>query len=101
MRRALKLCVAATVVALMWAPAQAHAEGYVNPWIAANASAGLSNANIDFDNGKTGFGINAGGMGGGIFGAEVNFGYTPNFFASETDFGKNHVLDLMGNVIVG
>jgi len=101
MRRALKLSLAAAVAALIWAPAQARAEGYVNPWIAANASAGLSNGNVDFDNGKTGFGINAGGMGGGIFGAELDFGYTPSFFGSEADFGKNHVLDLMGNVIVG
>ena len=101
MRGALKAFVAATAIAFVCAPAQARADGYVSPWVAANASAGLSNGNVDFDNGKSGFGVNAGGMGGGIFGAEVGFGYTPSFFGSETDFGKNHVLDLMGNVIVG
>jgi opacity protein-like surface antigen len=53
------------------------------------------------ENGRGGFGVNAGGMGAGIIGAEAAFGFNPSFFGSDNDFGTNTVLDLMGNVIVG
>ncbi len=36
MRRALKVFVAMATAALIWAPAQARADGYVSPWVAAN-----------------------------------------------------------------
>ncbi len=101
MRRALRAFVVLATVALIWAPAQARADGYVSPWVAANAGAGFSNGNINFDNGRAGFGVNAGAMGGGIFGGEVDFGYSPSFFGTTNDFGTNSVIDLMGNVIVG
>ena len=55
----------------------------------------------DVDNGRGGFGVNAGGMGAGIIGGEVGFGFNPSFFGSKSDFGSNNVIDLMGNVIVG
>ena len=55
---------------------QAHAEGYVSPWagIAFGSSA---------DNSRGTFGVNAGGMGAGIIGGEVDFGYSPSFFGYE------------------
>ena len=40
-------------------------------------------------------------MGGGIFGAEFNFGYSPSFFGTNNDFGNNSVIDVMGNLIIG
>jgi opacity protein-like surface antigen len=40
-------------------------------------------------------------MGHGIFGAEVDFGYSPSFFGTTSDFGNNSVINLMGNLIVG
>ncbi len=54
-----------------------------------------------FDNGRAGFGVTAGAMGGGIIGGEVDFGYSPSFFGTSSDFGNNSVINLMGNVIVG
>jgi hypothetical protein len=87
-------------MALIWAPAQARADGYVSPWVAANSGVGFESGNV-FDNGRAGFGVTAGAMGAGIFGGEVDFGYSPSFFGTTSDFGTNSVIDLMGNVIVG
>jgi opacity protein-like surface antigen len=83
-------------MALVLAPMQARADGFVSPWIGTSFGAG---SNID--NGRTTFGVSAGAMGAGIIGGEVDFGYNPSFFGTENDFGHNTVLDLMGNVIVG
>ncbi len=96
MRRSLKVFVAMATAALIWAPAQARADGYVSPWVAANSGAGFESGNV-FDNGRAGFGVTAGAMGGGIFGAEVDFGYSPSFFGTSSDFGSNSVIDVMGN----
>ena len=100
MRRSLKVFVAMATAALIWAPAQARADGYVSPWVAANSGAGFESGNV-FDNGRAGFGVTAGAMGSGIIGAEVDFGYSPSFFGTSSDFGNNSVINLMGNVIVG
>jgi hypothetical protein len=100
MRRAMKGFVAMATAALIWAPAQARADGYVSPWVAANSGAGFESGNV-FDNGRAGFGVSAGAMGGGIFGAEVDFGYSPSFFGTSSDFGNNSVINVMGNLIVG
>jgi opacity protein-like surface antigen len=93
MKRVVKFCVLAAVLAV-GVPASARAEGYVSPW------AGVQFGS-DVANGRGGFGVNAGGMGAGIIGGEVSFGFSPSFFGSQNDFGNNTVLDLMGNVIVG
>lgn len=94
MRRALKALILIAAVACVAAPVPARAEGYVSPWagIAFGSSA---------DNSQGTFGVDAGGMGAGIIGGEVDFGYSPSFFGTKSDFGNNTVLDLMGNVIVG
>jgi hypothetical protein len=40
-------------------------------------------------------------MGAGVIGGELDFGYAPNFFGSQGEFGSNYVMDVMGNLIVG
>jgi opacity protein-like surface antigen len=40
-------------------------------------------------------------MGAGILGFDVDFGYTPNFFGDDPDFGDSNVTTLMFNGIVG
>jgi hypothetical protein len=97
MRCVLKFLSLTAVVAMTSAPALAHAEGYVSPWVAANAGTRFG----DFDNGRAGFGVNAGGMGNGVIGGELDFGFSPSFFGTKSDFGSNSVIDFMGNVIVG
>jgi hypothetical protein len=97
MRRALKVFTLTAAIAVVCAPALAHAEGYVSPWVAANGGTRFG----DFDNGRAGFGVNAGGMGDGIIGGELDFGFSPNYFGTKDAFGTNNVIDFMGNVIVG
>ena len=95
MRRAIKTLVALAAMALIYAPVDARAEGYVSPW------AGVNFAGGGIDNGRGAFGVQAGGMGAGIIGGELDFGYSPSFFGTNNYFGHNTVINLMPNLIVG
>ncbi len=81
MRRVLKVLILTAALAVTLAPALAHAEGYVSPWVAANAGTRFG----DFDNGRAGFGVDAGGMGKGVIGGELDFGFSPSFFGTKND----------------
>lgn len=94
MKRVIKSLVLASAAAVVLAPMQARADGFITPWV---GSAFGSN----IDNGQTTFGVSGGGMGGGIIGGEVDFGWSPSFFGTQSDFGNNTVMNLMGNVIIG
>lgn len=94
MRRAFKSLMLIAAMAIVWAPVQARADGYVSPW-------GGVNFGSNIDNGRSAVGVNAGFMGGGIFGFEAAFGYSPSFFGTVNDFGHNTVIDLIGNVVIG
>src|SRR5437773_1413242 len=94
MGRTIKVVMLAATVALVCAPTQARADGYVSPFIGVNAE-------NNSGNGRANFGVNAGGMGAGIIGGELDFGYAPSFFGNSGTYGSNYVMDLMGNVIVG
>lgn len=94
MRRAFKIVLLLATIGVVWAPAQARAEGYFSPFI------GVNFANNSGD-GRSNFGANAGWMGAGIIGAEIDFGYAPSFFGNQGQFGSNSVTDVMGNLIVG
>ena len=91
MRGAIKGLLVAGVMALLWAPASARAEGYVSPF------AGVTFGNSQLEK-KFNWGVNAGYMGAGVIGGEVDFGWQPNAFGEIVD---NHVMDLMGNLIIG
>ena len=94
MRRVMNALIVTTTIAFVGAPALARAEGYVSPWVSANAGS-------KFDSSRAGFGVNAGGMGKGIIGGELDFGWSPSFFGTKNDFGNNTVMDLMGDLIIG
>lgn len=91
MRRVIKTLLMTAVVAVLWAPAQARAEGYVSPF------AGVVFGNDSIDS-KPAWGVNAGWMGAGIIGGEIDFGWAPDVF---TDAVDNHLMDFMGNIIIG
>lgn len=94
MKRVIKSFILASAVAMVLAPMQAYADGFFIPWV---GSAFGSN----IQNGQTTLGVSAGGMGAGIIGGEMDFGWSPSFFGTKSDFGNNTVMSLMGNVIVG
>ena len=95
MNQVIKSLVLSAAVAVVLAPMQARADGFVTPWI------GSAFGGSDIQNGRGTFGVSAGGMGAGIVGGEVDFGWNPSFFGTQNQFGNNSVLNLMGNVIVG
>ena len=94
MKQVIKSLVLSAAVAVVLAPMQARADGFVAPWIGTAFGSNI-------DNGRGTFGVSAGGMGAGIIGGEVDFGWNPSFFGTQNEFGNNSVLNLMGNVIVG
>jgi opacity protein-like surface antigen len=102
MRRAIQVSILAAAVALVSAPAQVFAEGYVSPWVGVNfGNEPAVDLDEELDGGRAAFGVSGGWMGAGIIGGEVDFGYSPSFFGTETDFGNNTLLTVMGNLIIG
>lgn len=94
MPRAKKVLLFALILGIVGPTARAHADGFVSPWVGANFA-------HDPGDGRAAFGVTAGGMGAGIFGGEVDLGYSPRYFGTENYFGHNNVLNFMGNLIVG
>jgi opacity protein-like surface antigen len=94
MRRGIKLLIVGGTAALLLAPTQARADGFVTPWV----GSAFGNS---YHNGQTTFGVSAGAMGAGIVGGEFDFGYSPSFFGDQSDFGRNTVINAMGNLILG
>ena len=76
-------------------PAQARADWLFTPYVGANVGGDTEKNTVNFG-GSLGF------MGAGVFGFEIDFGYSPNFFDNDevTSIGGN-VTSLMGNVIIG
>jgi opacity protein-like surface antigen len=94
--------VLTAAVACVCAPAQARADGYVSPWagvnFAYNNEVDATRACSTTCGNNWSWGVDAGWMGKGIIGGEVDFGWSPNVYGDIVD---NRVWDLMGNVIVG
>ena len=94
MRRATTILLLSGVIGLVLAPTQARADGFVAPWVGTQFGSNIKN-------GRPSFGADAGWMGAGIIGGEVDFGYSPSAFGTVNDFGHNTVVNVMANVIVG
>jgi opacity protein-like surface antigen len=99
--RILKPILIFSAVAILLTPAPARADGWIIPFagvnFAGNSGEALSNA---IDAKRAHWGVSLGGMAGGIFGMETDFGYSPDFYGSN-DLGGSNVLTLMGNFLVG
>jgi len=94
MRGVIKVVLFCATIELVCAPTPARADGWISPFIGTN----FGNNSGD---GRANFGVNAGAMGAGIIGGELDFGYAPSFFGNAGTFGSNYVMDVMGNLIVG
>ena len=102
MKRRLSMTIAALALAI--APSAAWADGYFVPFIGANFGGNVGkplSETVDERNRMTwGFGV--GGMAGGIFGAEFDFGYTHNFYASDgTVVTKSNLITAMPALVIG
>jgi len=94
MKRGIKSLIIASAAAVVLAPMQARADGFVTPWVGSAFGSNIKS-------GQAAIGVSAGGMGAGIIGGEADFGWSPSFFGTKSDFGNNTVMNLMGNVIIG
>jgi opacity protein-like surface antigen len=99
----LKLAIFALVIgAAFAAPAQARADWLFTPYIGANLGRGGDALDFETDNATVNFGGSLGFMGAGVFGFEVDFGYSPNFYENdEVSTLDGNVTSLMGNLIIG
>lgn len=91
MRRTIKILFLMAALIAVWAPGPAFADAIFSPW------AGVILGNEPAE-GRRALGWTAGGMRGGVFGGEFDFGFSPDFFDEAVD---NSALTLMGNLIVG
>jgi opacity protein-like surface antigen len=109
-----KIVFAASLITLVTAamPTRASADWLFTPFIGATfgGDAEVGGSGDDFKNKferRLSYGATLGWMGGGIFGFEADFGYSPNFFRADDDsdnfnfVGDGNVTTLMGNVVIG
>lgn len=107
------LSAAVVTAACVAAPRPASADWTITPFVGWNTggSADVSGANSStvastFDH-KVDYGVSVTGMGAGIIGGEIDFGYSPNFFANTSGSNSvqfassSNVTTLTGNLIVG
>ena len=80
-------------VALLSAPAAAHADGFLSPFIGVNFGGNTSDKSTVYG-GALGF------MG-QKSGFEIDFGYTSEFFSDDTFDVDGKLVTVMGNVILG
>lgn len=95
------LALAAALV--MAQPSTASADWMFTPFVGLGTGSSIkdiSGRELDSQT-KATFGAGLTWMGAGILGFDVDFGYTPNFFGDDPDFGDSNVTTLMVNAIVG
>ena len=95
----LKKCVMAAALALVLAPASAHADWLFTPNIGAGFGGNASGRE------HLTYGASIGWMGAGVLGWEADFAFTPEFFEGDDDdtdfFDSSNVTTFMVNAIVG
>jgi len=98
------------LVASVATPSKASADWLLTPFVGWNWGGTANLLNLeDFDDEfeqKAMFGASLGWMGGGVFGFEADFGFSPNFFQNTSgpgnfEFGDSNLTTLMGNVLIG
>jgi hypothetical protein len=108
----LRKVVIATALALavsIGTPAKASADWLFTPYIGWNwgGTAGFTDQFGDFEDQferQVNYGASLAWMGAGALGFELDFGYSPNFFANTTEdfeWGDSNVLTMMANLKVG
>ena len=93
--------IAIALIVITLAPVPARADVLLIPFFGVNFG-GDSGTQISeaFDSSQFNWGASIAFMGGGIFGFEGDFGFSPDFYG-KTDVGGSNVLTATGNLIVG
>ena len=95
------ITAAIIAAALTLAPTPARADGFFIPFFGVNFGGDSGKQFTQaFDTSQFNFGASFGYMGGGIFGFETDFGYSPDFYG-KTDAGGSRLFTATGNLIVG
>jgi opacity protein-like surface antigen len=90
-------------VVLLLGSSTARAQGHVNVFVGSNFSgdAGRSLSEALNDGSRLTWGADIGGMTKGIFGAELDFSHSRNFFGNDPRLDGNYVFTLMPTLLVG
>ncbi|MGE0592456.1 MAG: outer membrane protein [Vicinamibacterales bacterium] len=96
-----------SMVGVLWlllAPSPARADVYVSPFVGVNFGGSVGtplNAAVD-DRNRVAWGVAFGGMGGGVFGAELELSYTPRFYTTDENVvTENNLLTVMPALVLG
>lgn len=102
----MKIIIRTTLLAVLGLAAcasTARADGWVSPFAGVNfgGTAGGKLGDVADDPSHFTWGVDVGGMFGGVFGAELDFAYTRDFFGTGDNVAGNHVLTVIPNLVVG
>jgi hypothetical protein len=93
--------IAAALAAITLAPLPARADVLFIPFFGVNFGGDSGKAITEaFDSSQFNWGASLAFMGGGVFGFEGDFGFSPDFYG-KTDVGGSNVLTATGNLIIG
>ena len=93
--------IGTVLVAIMLAPVPARADSLLIPFFGVNFG-GDSGKDFSeaFDTSQYNWGGSITFMGGGVFGVEGDFGFSPDFYG-KTDVGGSNVFTATGNLVIG
>lgn len=101
----MKTAMRSMVLALgLWALASdARADGYASPFagvVFGGSAGGTFNQAVE-DGHRATYGFDLGGMSAGVFGAELDLGYTKRFFGTGAGISDSSVMTVMPTAIIG
>ena len=95
------ITAALAAIAITLAPAPARADGFFIPFFGVNFGGDSGRQFSDaFETSQFNWGASLGYMGGGVFGFEGDFGFSPDFYG-KTDQGGSDAFTATGNLVLG
>ena len=93
--------IGAALVAIMLAPVPARADTLLIPFFGVNFGGDSGKEFSEaFDTSQYNFGASIAFMGGGVFGFEGDFGFSPDFYG-KTELGGSNAFTATGNLVLG
>ena len=102
MKTAARVAMWMLLVCGMWA-SDARADGWISPFVGVNfgGDAGGTFTQVAEDRQHVTYGVDMGGMLGGVFGIEFDLAYTKHFFGTGAAVSDNSVLTAMPMLVIG